>query len=112
MTTVKNAPEKNYSAEQEAKIIAAAKAQPSGKINAEVAERLADEMGRTPASVRMKAVRLNIYQAKEKTTKAGGKVETREEVAEEICSLLGKNFNGLEKAPKLALQAIRDRLAA
>jgi hypothetical protein len=111
MTTVKTV-EKNYSDAQEAQIVEAAKNSPTGKINAEIAESLAETMGRTPASIRMKAVRLGIYQAKEKTTKSGGKVETREDVANEICTLLGKNFNGLDNAPKLALQAIRDRLAA
>lgn len=103
--------EKNYSEAQEAAIIKAA-TEAGGKINAAIASVVADEIGKSAGSVRMKAVRMGIYQSKEKTSKTGGAIETREELAEEIASLLGKSYNGLEKAPKLALIDIRDALKA
>lgn len=104
--------EKTYSEAQEAAIMEAA-TEAGGKINAAIASVVAERIGKAPKSVIAKAVRMGVYQAKEKTSKTGGPIETREELAEEIAILLGgKAYNGLEKAPKLALVDIRNALKA
>ena len=83
-----------------------------GVIDAAVAQELADEFGKNVKSVIAKAVRMGIYKAKERTSKTGGKIETKEEIVAEISELVGKSLDGLEKASKQALIAIRAKLSA
>jgi hypothetical protein len=96
----------NYTAEQEQAMLAV------GTIDNAKALELAAKFGKDVKSVRAKAVRMGIYQAKAKVSKTGGPVESKEKIAADIASLVGKNMEGLEKAPKTALQAIRAALAA
>ena len=97
---------KNYTAAQEARF------EEFDVIDNDTALMLADEFGKDVRSVRAKAVRLGIYKAKEKTSKTGGKIESKEDIVKDIADLVGKNLDGLEKAPKLVLQELRARLSA
>lgn len=102
--------EKNYTEAQEARIQAVA--DENGFVDNALAEMLAIEFGKDVRSVRAKAVRMNVYKAKPKVSKSGGKVESKADIVNEISKLIGANMEGLESAPKLALQRIRDRLSA
>lgn len=97
---------KNYTEAQEARMAE------FEFIDAAIAQELADEFGKNQKSVVAKAVRMGLYKAKEKTSKTGGKVETKEEIVADISTLVGKSLDGLEKASKQALIAIRAKLAA
>lgn len=96
----------NYTAEQEAAMLAV------GVIDNAKALELAAKFGKDVKSVRAKAVRMGIYKAAEKKSKTGGPVESKEKIAADIAALVGKSMEGLEKAPKLALQIIREKLSA
>lgn len=98
--------ERNYSEAQEAELIAA------GIIDNDKALEFAAKFGKDVRSIRAKAVRLGIYKAKEKVSKTGGKVESKEDIVNDISNLVGKALDGLEKAPKEVLKVIRSRLAA
>lgn len=98
--------EKNYSEAQEAILLAA------GVIDNAKAMELAVQLNKDVRSIRAKATRMGIYKAQAKVSKTGGKIESKEKIAADIAAIVGKNLDGLEKAPKLALQIIRERLAA
>jgi hypothetical protein len=108
MTTAsKAAKAPNYTPAQEQAIRDAA------PLNNDKAIALAAQMGKTAASVRAKAVRMGVaYDRKVAVTKSGGKVEKKETLVAEIAALVSGNLDGLDKAPKLALQALRDHLLA
>lgn len=97
---------KNYSEAQEAVLMAA------GIIDNDKALELASQLGKDVRSIRAKATRMGIYKAKAKVSKSGGKIESKEQIAADISALVGKSLDGLEKAPKIALQIIRERLSA
>lgn len=89
----------NYSAEQEAAIVAAA------PLNLEKAKALADEFGKSWRSVVAKAVNLGLeYQAKEKPAKRPAKV-TKAELVSAIENATGTDspLRGLEKATMQSL---------
>ena len=98
--------EKNYSEAQEAILLAA------GIIDNAKAIELAGQLQKDVRSIRAKAVRMGIYKAAEKVSKTGGKVESKESIVADIAKIVGKNLDGLEKAPKIALQIIRSKIAA
>ena len=98
--------EKNYSEAQEAILLAA------GIIDNAKAIILAAQLEKDVRSIRAKAVRMGIYKAAEKISKTGGKVESKEDIVADIAKIVGKNLDGLEKAPKVALQIIRSKIAA
>jgi hypothetical protein len=98
--------EKNYSEAQEAILLAA------GIIDNAKAIELANQLQKDVRSIRAKAVRMGIYKAAVKVSKSGGKVESKEDIVADIAKIVGKNLDGLEKAPKLALQIIRSKIAA
>jgi hypothetical protein len=106
VSLVKAPAEKNYSDAQEAEMLAA------GVIDNAKALEFAAKYGKDVRSIRAKAVRMGIYKAAEKVSKTGGKVESKEAIAADIAKLVGKNMEGLEKAPKLVLQILRDKLSA
>jgi hypothetical protein len=81
-------------------------------IDAAIAKELADEFGKNVKSVVAKAVREGIYKAKERASKTGGKIESKEQIVADIAAIVGKSLDGLEKASKQSLLAIRDKLAA
>lgn len=97
---------KNYTEAQEAELAAA------GLIDNDLALEFAAKFGKDVRSIRAKAVRMGIYKAKEKVSKTGGKVESKEQIVADIAAIVGKNLDGLEKAPKLVLQTLRSKLSA
>ena len=101
--------EVNYTAEQEQRIRDAA------PLNMEKAAALAAEFGKKPASVRAKAIRMNVaYEKKGPQTKTGEAVIRKETLVEKIGAFTapGSNLDGLEKASKPALQAVLAALEA
>lgn len=97
---------KNYTEAQEARMASFL------SIDNETAIELALEFNKDVRSVRAKAVRMGLYVAKQKVSKTGGKIESKEQIVNDISALVGKNLDGLEKASKQALVAIRAKLAA
>lgn len=97
---------KNYTESQEAELIAA------GVIDNAKALEFAAKFGKDVRSIRAKAVRMGIYKAAEKVSKTGGKIESKEKIVEDISEIVGKSLDGLEKAPKLVLQILREKLSA
>lgn len=92
-----------FTAEQEARIW---ELEP---LNQEKARLLATEFGKTERSVAAKAVRMGVtYIRKQPATKSGAPIERKEAIVKEIATIVAENLDGLEKAPKAALQAIRD----
>lgn len=106
MAAIAKTVEKNYSETQEAEMLAC------GVIDNAKALELAAKFDKDVRSIRAKAVRMGIYKAAEKVSKTGGKVESKEKIVADIAAIVGKNMEGLEKAPKLVLQTLRERLAA
>ena len=97
----------NFTPEQEARIRAEA------PLNQAKSRALAAEFGKTERSVTAKAVRMGVaYERKQPQTKNGQPVERKEAIVAEIAELVGANLEGLEKAPKGALQAVRNFLRA
>ena len=97
---------KNYTDAQEARLAE------FSFIDNDTAIELAAEFGKDVRSVRAKAVRLGVYKAQTKTAKTGGKIESKEAIVADIAAIVGKNLDGLEKAPKLVLQELRAKLSA
>ena len=97
---------KNYTAAQEARL------SEFDFIDNDRAMDLATELGKDVRSIRAKAVRMGIYKAKAKVSKTGGKIESKEAIVQDIADLIGRNLDGLEKAPKLVLQELRAKLSA
>jgi hypothetical protein len=115
ITTMTTATDKKsaskYSAAQEQRIRDAAAA---GPLNQAVAATLAAEFGEgfSTKSVVAKITRMSLpYQRKVAVTKTGAKVESKEAICKEIAEFVQGNLDGLDKAPKPALQALRDALA-
>ena len=97
----------NYTPEQEARIEA------SVPLNADVAAMLAAEFGKSPRSVIAKAVRMGVaYERKTPTTKTGEPITKKETLVAEISAVVSGNLEGLEKAPKPALVALRNFVVA
>lgn len=97
---------KNYTEAQEARLAE------FDVIDNDLAIELAAEFGKDVRSVRAKAVRMGLYKAKEKQSKTGGKIESKEAIVAEIADLVGKSLDGLEKAPKQVLITLRAKLSA
>lgn len=97
---------KNYTEAQEARMAT------FKFIDAAIAQELADEFGKNVKSVIAKAVRMGLYKSKERVSKTGGKIESKEAIVADIAAIVGKNLEGLEKAPKLVLQELRAKLSA
>jgi hypothetical protein len=94
----------NYTPEQEAVIRAASEA---GTLNLDAAKRIGAEIGKSPRSVIAKIVRMGLpYASKEPTTKDGQPVVSKANLVERIGEVVSGNLDGLEKAPKPALQAL------
>lgn len=111
MSTETKTPERKYSEAEEAAIVAFAEAN-GGLVTYENADTLAEQLDKDVRSIRAKASRMGIYRGKAKESVNGGKVESKADIAEEIAAIVGKNMEGLEKAPKAQLGFIRDYLKA
>jgi hypothetical protein len=81
-----------------------------GRNNARIQE-VADKMGRTAASCRMKLVREGLYQKAENLTKTGESVISREELADSIATFLpdviADDVSSLAKVNKRILKALK-----
>jgi len=97
---------KNYNEAQEAELMAA------GTIDNAKAIEFAAKFGKDVRSIRAKAVRMGIYKAAEKVSKSGAPIERKEAIVADIAAIVGKNLDGLEKAPKQVLVLLRARLSA
>ena len=97
---------KNYTEEQEAYLATFA------VIDNDTAIEIAAHLQKDVRSVRAKAVRMGIYQPKAKVSKSGAPIERKEAIVADIAAIVGKNLDGLEKAPKQVLVALRERLSA
>ena len=97
---------KNYTEAQEAELMAA------GTIDNAQALEFAAKFGKDVRSIRAKAVRMGIYKAAEKVSKSGAPIERKEQIVADIAAIVGKNLDGLEKAPKQVLVALRAQLSA
>ena len=85
---------------------------PVAERDAQVQE-LADELGKSPASIRAKLTREGIYVPKGNVTKAGAPVIKKADIVNHIADRLGVNaevVESLEKATKVALQKVADAL--
>jgi len=103
----KEAKAPNFTPEQEARI------RESAPLNQEKSRALATEFGKTERSVTAKAVRMGVaYERKQPQTKNGQPVERKEAIVAQIAELVEGNLDGLDKAPKAALQALRNALVA
>ena len=96
----------NYTAEQTAVILAAA------PVNKAVAQRLADETGRSLRSIIAKATKEGVYVPQGKVTKSGEPVVSKSDLVAMIATVVDGNLEGLDKAPKAALHALRNALGA
>jgi len=81
-------------------------------IDNDAAIEIAAHLNKDVRSVRAKAVRMGIYKAKDKVSKSGAAIERKETIVADIAAIVGKNLDGLEKAPKQVLVALRARLSA
>ena len=84
-------------------------------LNQAVAERLAASFGPdfTGRMVIAKISNMKLpYERKQPTTKTGEPVEQKAALVAEISKIVGANLDGLDKAPKPVLQALRDHVAA
>jgi hypothetical protein len=74
---------------------------------------LAVEMGKSPRSIVAKIVRMGVdYSSKVRTTKSGDPIVSKAKLVEQIGAVVGGNLEGLDKAPKPALQAVARFAAA
>ena len=99
MATTKNV---NYTTEQSAKLVA-------DFLSGMSVEDLANNFGKTTRSIVAKLSREGVYKAKERTTKTGEKVISKEAFVELIADKLectADDLGGLEKANKTTLERI------
>jgi hypothetical protein len=78
---------------------------------AEVVRNLADKYNKTVPSVRAKLVREGVYKAKERKTKTGEPVISKEHLVQEIEKAMGLevgDLESLEKATKRVLKLVYD----
>jgi hypothetical protein len=94
----------NFSTAQEDAIRAAAA---NGPLNLAAATALGEEMGKSARSIVAKIVRMGLpYERKQPTTKTGEPIVSKTKLVEQISAVVEGNLEGLEKAPKPALQAL------
>lgn len=106
MTTATKVP--NFTAEQEQMI------RDASPLDLASATALGEKMGKGYRSIIAKAGRLDgvVYNRKPKATKSGDPIEHKDDIVAEISRIVEANLEGLEKAPKAALQAVRDYVTA
>ncbi len=81
-------------------------------LNLATAKSVGEAIGKGYRSVIAKALRMGVeYQSKAPTRKDGTPVARKEALVAEIATLVEGNLDGLEKAPREALVALRAHLA-
>lgn len=111
MKTAKKAA--NYTPEMEATLKATYNPKADENTRTEQVIQLAEQLGRTAASIRSKLSRMGIYVAKKYVSKTGEVPIQKSELVEEIAGYLGmtsEQCDSLDKANKKVLTAIRDQL--
>lgn len=94
----------NFSPSQEQRLRDAAA---EGPLNLARATALGAEFGKSPRSVIAKIVRMGLpYAQKQRVTKSGDPVISKAKLVEQIGAVISGNLEGLDKAPKPALQAL------
>lgn len=104
-----------YTDEVVARMSEAYLAADSDESRATVVNDFADELGVPVQSVRAKLVNLQIYVAKERTTKTGEAIESKAQIVAEIAKALNQPedvIDSLEKATKPVLKLLRAALTA
>ena len=97
---------KNYTKEDEAKIVASYAIDHSK----EGVLALANEMGKTTRSIIAKLSSLGVYKKIERSTKSGGAVIAKKDLVRIINAHFEGEFNSLVKATKTDLQLLADSL--
>ena len=78
-------------------------------LNAEVAATFAAKHNLASRSVIAKITRMGLpYEKKVRTTKAGGKIESKAAITAQLSAIIGTTVDSLENASKADLQAVRD----
>ena len=106
MTTTKA---QTYTEDQVSKMVSAYEAADTDEGRAEVVESIAEEFGKSVASVRSKLVREGVYVKKTRTTKTGEPVVSKADLVNQIADAIGEDaevIESLEKATKVTLQKI------
>jgi hypothetical protein len=99
----------NYSPEAEARLKEVYGASENDVERKSAVDALASELGKTPASVRAKLSRLEIYVKPERVAKNGDAIMKKDALVEEIAANLGEfseDLPGLEKANKSTLKIL------
>lgn len=99
----------NYTPEMTAEMVKAYKAETSQEGRLAVVEAMAEKFGKSVRSVVAKLSREGVYVAKQYQTKNGSKPVRKEQLVEDIADVFNISMDkveGLEKAPKRALEAI------
>jgi len=94
-----------YTKEMEAKVTAAA------PLNLEIAKAVGAEIGMSYRSVIAKAKSLGLEYVAKPAPARKEKPETKAEIVAELAGVLELSLEGLEKAPRATLKALRARLA-
>jgi hypothetical protein len=96
-----------------AEMVASYQEADTDEARADVVKDLAEKYGKTVNSVRAKLVREGVYKAKERKTKTGEAVISKENLVQEIEKALGLevgDLESLEKATKRVLKLVLDGL--
>ena len=105
----------NYTAEMEATLREGYDPKASVEDRNEAVARLADQIGRSVASVRQKLVRMELYVRPEKTAKDGSPIVSKGDLVAEIadaCGVPPEEFDSLEKATKRVLNVLVEKLTS
>ncbi len=103
----------NYSPEMTKEMVTMYTAAETDETRAEVVNTLAEQFGKSVASIRSKLTREKVYISAVYKTKNGGSVVSKNSMVDTIANLCGvtpENFNSLEKANKKVLTSLIDNL--
>ena len=108
-----NTKPENYTKAQTSEMVTAYQAGETDSGRKAVVSALAQEMKKSPASIRAKLVSEGVYIKAERLTKSGAKVEQKSAIVEDIAALMGvpsELVDSLDKANKSVLQLVRTNL--
>ena len=97
---------KNYTKEQEAKMMADYSVEPTRS----TVEELSNELGKSVKSIIAKLVSLGVYKKAEKLSKTGKRITSKSELVSQINEHYGFEMPSLVKATKIDLQNLVDNL--
>lgn len=111
MSTKEKTP--NYTPSQVREMVTAYEGGETDNGRKAVVTALAEQMKKSPASIRAKLVNEGVYIKPEKLDKTGNKVEQKGAIVADIAALCGtpeEGFDSLEKTNKVVLQILRKHL--